>query len=434
MQKLDARRVWIGAGSAAVLAASLAGAGVAGGDDRDDRGRGDRHAKNVIFMVGDGLSIAARDATRLATVGKDGQLAMDTLRYAGWTYTDSADPDEAVTDSAAAATALATGVRTYNGAVSVDVDANPVTSLLEYAKDLRKSTGLVTTAQVTDATPAAFGSHVPDRADQSEIARQFIEVTRPDVILGGGEDWWYPAGDEGAYPDDPADPRPEESRSTFGNLVALAEETGYDYVSTPEELEATDADRILGLFANEEMFQMRPEGEGDEYAPVVPLADMAATALDVLSQDEDGFFLLIEEEGVDEMAHDDNGIRMLQALRSLEAAVQVARDYVEEHPDTLLVVTGDHETGGLTIEDVDPADESGPGGTLLPEEGATISGEDGPFPVAGSDGKDFALDWTTTAHTGAPTVVTARGPGSEDLVGYYPNTHLHEVLREVLLG
>jgi alkaline phosphatase len=127
---------------------------------------------------------------------------------------------------------------------------------------------------------------------------------------------------------------------------------------------------------------------------------------------------------------------MLQALRSLEAAVQVARDYVEEHPDTLLIVTGDHETGGLTIEDVDPLDESGPGGTLpqeTPAEGESISGEDGPFAVAGSD-KTFALDWTTVQHTGAPTVVTAEGPHSEDLVGWYPNTHLHEVIREVLLG
>ena len=100
-----------------MLAAGLAAGGLApdGGGDRDrDRGRGgDRAvAKNVIFMVGDGLSLAARDATRLATVGQDGQLAMDSLRYAGWTHTDSADPEEAVTDSAAGATAFATGVRT----------------------------------------------------------------------------------------------------------------------------------------------------------------------------------------------------------------------------------------------------------------------------------------------------------------------------------
>jgi alkaline phosphatase len=162
---------------------------------------------------------------------------------------------------------------------------------------------------------------------------------------------------------------------------------------------------------------------------------MTAKALDVLSEDEDGFFLLVEEEGVDEMAHHNNGTRMLQAMRALDDAVQVARDHVAEHPDTLLIVVGDHETGGLAIEDVDADDESGPGGTLdgspAPTED-TVSGEDGPFTVADSD-KTYVLDWTSTSHTGAPTVVTAEGPGSEELTGMYPNTHLHEVLSGALL-
>jgi alkaline phosphatase len=103
----------------------------------------------------------------------------------------------------------------------------------------------------------------------------------------------------------------------------------------------------------------------------------------------------------------------------------VARDYVAQHPDTLLIVTGDHECGGLTVEDVDDQDESG--------DGSTISAEDGPFPVADSE-KEFVLDWTTTGHTGAPTVVTAEGEGSEALEGYYPNTRLHEVMRSALVG
>src|SRR4051794_41587417 len=122
------------------------------------------------------------------------------------------------------------------------------------------------------------------------------------------------------------------------------------------------------------------------------------------------------------MAPENNATLMLTAMRELEAAVQVARDYVAEHPDTLLVVTGDHECGGLTVEAADDEDESGAG--------ATISAEDGPFPVAGSD-KEFFLDWTTTGHTGAPTPVTAEGTRSEELSGYYPNTHLHEVMRKV---
>jgi len=421
----------VGGGTALVPAVAAAG-----GSDPAHPGHG--HARSVIFVNGDGMAAAHREAGRLDQVGLDGQLAMDLLPVTGLQTTDPRDPEATVTDSAAAASAWSTGVKTYNGAISVDVAGHPLPTIGAQAREAGKATGLVTTAQVTDATPAAFFSNTTDRGLQDQIARQYLERSRPQVVLGGGEDWWRPAGDEGVFPPragDPADP--EVSRSTQGDLVAEAQQLGYDYVSDAAGLRAADGDHLLGLFANEEMFQMRPEGQGDEYAPVVPLADMTRKALDVLSDDRDGFFLLVEEEGVDEMSHDNNGTRMLQAMRALDDAVQVARDYVAAHPDTLLVVTGDHECGGLTIEDVDPADESGPGGTLggAPAgAGGTVSGEDGPFAVAGGNGGTFALDWTTTSHTGAPTVVTAEGPGSRDLVGFYPNTHVHEVLAAALLG
>jgi len=404
----------------------------------DDHGFGGGHghkARSVIFVNGDGMAAAQREAARLDQEGFDGELAMDALPVAGLQTTDARDPEDTVTDSAAGASAWATGVKTYNGAISVDVDGNPLPTLGGEAREAGKATGLVTTAQVTDATPAAFFSNSTDRSLQDDIARQYLEDTRPSVILGGGEDWWLPAGDPGAFPDQPEEDPEEGSRSTQGDLIARAQEQGYEYVTDAEGLAAAEGDLLLGLFANEEMFQQRPEGEGDQYDPVVPLADMTTKALDVLSQDRDGFFLLVEEEAVDEMAHNNNGTRMLEAMRALDAAVEVARAYVAEHPDTLLIVTGDHECGGLTIEDVDPEDESGPGGTLegVPAaEDETISGEDGPFLVAGTD-KDYALDWTTTSHTGAPTPVTAEGPDSEELTGYYPNTHLHEVMHEILV-
>ncbi|MEU2348713.1 alkaline phosphatase [Modestobacter sp. NPDC049651] len=426
------------------LATALVGGGTAllpgiaaAGGSGPDPGHPHGHARSVIFINGDGMGAAHREAGRLDQVGFDGQLAMDLLPVTGLQTTDPRDPEDTVTDSAAAASAWATGQKTYNGAISVDVDRNPLPTIGAQAREAGKATGLVTTAQVTDATPAAFFSSTTDRAQQDTIARQYLEVSKPQVVLGGGEDWWLPAGDEGRYPPRTGNAEdPEVSRSTQGDLVAQAQSLGYEYVSDAAGLAAAGSDRLLGLFANEEMFQMSEEGNGDEYDPVVPLADMATKALDVLSQDEDGFFLLIEEEGVDEMAHHDNGTRMLQAMRALEDAVQVARDYVARHPDTLLVVTGDHETGGLTIEDVNADDETGPGGTLDGTPAPTedqISGEDGPFAVAGSD-KTFVLDWTTNQHTGAPTVVTAEGPGSRALAGFYPNTHVHEVLSDALLG
>lgn len=437
----QSRTRWISAGGVAVLASALATGSVALGDRQAGKDAGhhpgssgsshSRVAKNVVLMVGDGLSIAARDAIRLATVGKDGRLAMDRLRYAGWTTTDSEDPDEAVTDSAAAATALATGVRTYNGAVSVDVDGRSHTTLLQHAKKLRKSTGLVTTAQVTDATPAAFGAHVPDRADQSEIARQFLDVTKPDVILGGGEDWWYPAGNEGAYPDDPADPRPEVSRSTKGNLVDRARSLGYQYVTTGSQLAAARGHKLLGLFANEEMFEQAPEGQGDAYAPVVPLATMTTKALNVLDDNRHGFFLLVEEEGIDEMEHANNATQTLRAGRAFDRTVAVVHAYAKRHPGTLVVVVGDHETGGLAIENVDADDESGDAGSASDD--VLQSLEDGPFPIAGSD-LEFTIDWTTGSHTGASTPLTAEGPGSERLARAQKNTHVFDVLLAAMRG
>jgi len=382
-------------------------------------------ARNVIVLQGDGMATAQRDLIRLVTVGnKRGQdLVMNQLDHTGLVHTDPADPEEAVTDSAAAATAFSTGVKTFNGAVGVNPQGNPVRTLLEDARRAGKATGLVTTSQVTDATPAAYGAHVTDRAQQSEIARQFLEGSRPDVILGGGEDYWYPAGNPGAYPDNPpADPT-EQSKGDRGNLVERAQALGYRYVTTPGELQSARGPKLLGLFANEEMFEHREEGHGDVYDPVVPLPDMAGKALDVLSRDRDGFFVLIEEEGIDEMAHENNAGLMIKAGAALDRTVALAVDFARRHPGTMIVVQGDHETGGLTIENPDPEDESGD----------ELSGEDGPFPVAGTSLQVFA-DWTTGQHTGADTPITASGPGSKDFDGVIDNTDVHDIIARAMRG
>ena len=144
---------------------------------------------------------------------------------------------------------------------------------------------------------------------------------------------------------------------------------------------------------------------------------MAAKALDVLSQDRDGFFVLIEEEAIDEMAHENNAGLMIKSGAALDATVQLAVDFARSHPGTLIVVQGDHETGGLTIENPDDEDESG-------EE---LSKEDGPFTVKGTSLKVFA-DWTTGGHTGADTPITAGGPGSEAFDGVIDNTDVHDAI------
>ena len=422
--------VAVGAASA-VLGGLLAGPGLAAAGDVANpfsrahvEGAAQPVAKNVIFIVGDGLSAAARQAGRLHVAGLDRDLFMNDMPYAGLHHTSSSDA--VVTDSAAGATSFASGVKTYNGAIGVDQDGNRVTTLLEQARAAGKATGLVSTAQVTDATPAAFGAHVRDRAQQSEIARQFLEQSKPDVILGGGEDRWFPPGNPGFHPDNPAQDPTEQSSSDRGNLVQRARQLGYDVVHTPAGLRQANGPKLLGLFANEEMFQQRPEGEGDVYDPVVSLPTMATKALQVLQKHDRGFFLLLEEEAIDEFAHSNNARRTLQAVNQLDRTVAIAKDFALRHPDTLVVVTGDHETGGLTVEAPDdPAfpDESGNG----------VSGEDGPFRVAGSD-QTFLVDWTTTGHSAVDIPVTAMGPGAERFTGYFENTYVHDAVLAAMLG
>lgn len=185
------------------------------------------------------------------------------------------------------------------------------------------------------------------------------------------------------------------------------------------------------------MFQANPEGEGDVYDPVVGLEEMTAKAIEILSQDEDGFFLFVEEEATDEMSHRNNSELMLRAMVELDAAVATGVAYAEEAGDTLLLVTADHECGGPTIEGLigeEFADESGAGGTYeaaADAEGELISGADGPFPVADA-GYEFVLDWTTTGHTAVVVPLTAMGPGAENLTRVYENTRVFEVMVEAL--
>ena len=203
-------------------------------------------AKNIILFIGDGMGAEHRKAARWATVGKNGKLAMDNMPASGWIQTHSAD--SVITDSAAAATAMATGVKTNNGVIALDMNLGYVSTILEKAKGKGKLTGLVTTTHITHATPAAFASHVEDRDRMKEIAEQML-VTGVDVLLGGGEDEFLPMSDSGCYPG-------AGKRRDGRNLINEATAIGYMYVCDQASFSLIDPDstqQLIGLFADEGM-------------------------------------------------------------------------------------------------------------------------------------------------------------------------------------
>ena len=395
-----------------VLAASVA----CGGDEETpEAGAGGDHstAQNVILLIGDGMGTAHRTAARLYSVGRQGELTMDTLPIAGMAHTWSTE--SVVTDSAAAGTALATGVKTYNKAIAVDPDGNPVQTILEKAQEAGKSVGLVTTVQLADATPASFAAHNADRNDHFGIALDMFNHD-VDVLLGGGEDYFLPVGTPGCYPDD-------GDRTDSRNLIDEAVTKGYKYVCNEADFNAVDpgaTDKLLGTFADYGM--ARP------YAP--SLSEMASKAIAILSKNPEGFFLMVEGGQIDWAAHIDDALNTLGDTVGFDQAVKAALDFQAEHPDTLVIVTADHSTGGLTIEDV-PQDEACPEPlTDDPRECKNVLHEDGPFEERG--GAKFWLDWTSTNHTGEDVPVTAAGPHATDLGGSYENTHIFQVMREAL--
>lgn len=245
-------------------------------------------AQAIILFIGDGMGEGQRTAARWLAVGQDGTLAMDAMPFGGWSHTASAD--NPITDSAAAGTALATGVKTNNGLVGQDPAGNALITILERAKSRGLSVGLVTTTQMAHATPACFAAHVPDRRMMTEIARQMLfSGAEVDVLLGGGEDEFLPTTATGCYP------QPGE-RSDGRDLIAEATAAGYTYVCDATAFATvipTSTTRLLGLFADEGM--ARP------FSP--SLAEMTEKAIDVLSQDPDGFLLMVEGGQIDWACH-----------------------------------------------------------------------------------------------------------------------------------
>lgn len=310
----------------------------------------------IVLLIGDGMGTGALDAARLSS----GQLHLDHLPIRSSLQTASASNQ--ITDSGAAATALATGVRTYNGAIGVGLDSTPVENIIEAAYKQGMATGVVTTSSVTHATPAAFVAHSFHRSATYDIARQFAEAN-VDVILGGGRSFFAPGG------------RPDGT-----DLVSQIRERGCAYITDGADLTRTMASTepcLVGLFAD---VHLPPATE-----PRIPsLVEMTSTALSVLTRDEDGFLLVIEGAQIDWAAHANDDRWTIAEAVDFDAAVGEVVRRLEGRPNTLIVVTADHETGGLVAE-VDSASD------------------------------EVVLNWSTTGHTDAKVPLYARGTSAAEL-------------------
>ncbi len=297
-----------------------------------------------------------------------GPLSFEGFPRTGTLNTASAE--SIITDSAAAATAMAAGMKVMNGVLSIRLpgDARDMQTVLEHYKAEGKSVGLVTTSTITHATPAAFAAHVDSRDKVHEIAAQMLTEPLPEVLMGGSQYL----------------------------LPGMAARKGYLVVTNRDGLNGPDIAKgryLAGLFGKG---HMPYESNGTGGLP--HLSEMVEAALDVLDNDPDGLFLMVEGGRIDHAGHENDIERLVAEVAEFSNSVSVALHWATRHPDTLIIVTADHETGGLFI-----LEDNGPGNAPL-------------------------ATWSTSGHTAAFVPVYARGPGAERIQHVMENTGIYRAL------
>lgn len=284
--------------------------------------------KNVIWVIGDGMGPEVlgffMQGTRYANLPNRVNLMSHTQQLMnqgvlGLFFNNTYDT--IVTDSAAAATQMATGKFSRPGFIGMDYNKQSAQTFLELARKHNKAIGIISDAYVTDATPAAFTAHVQNRSQRKEIARQQITFA-PEVILGGGAQYF------------------EQGKNK--DLLRDAEKQGYKVVRTKKQLEQVEDGKVLGLFADKGM----PYAiEMKQYPKLPTLTDMTRQALMLLQKDEDGFVLMVEAGKIDWAAHANDAGSVWAEMKNFDRLIGYLQQYVQEHPDTLLYVNADHDTG-----------------------------------------------------------------------------------------
>jgi alkaline phosphatase len=406
--------------------------------------------KNIIMVVADGMGPAFTTAYRLYKDDpKTPEIELTALDpyLVGTAQTYPAPVSGYVTDSAASATALSSGVKTYNGAIGLDVDKNPVESVLQRAKKLGMRTGLAVTSQIVHATPASYVAHNESRKNYNEIADSFLDdrlddKNIADVMLGGGWNYFI-----------------REDR----NLVAEFQALGYQYANSYTDLLSLPVGKpTLGLFGDTGLSEALNDTNPHRLSV---LAENAIAHLENVN----GYFLLVEASQVDWAGHGNDIASAMAEMEDLEQTIKMLTSYVDQHPDTLVVLTADHSTGGLTIgadgdyrwspeyiqnmkasvmaiaekmpaqEDMALYVEDMFGFELNTEEKNIISGITSDTKTKERNtilksilDKRTNTGWTTSGHTGVDVEVYAFGAGAQVFAGNLNNTDIAEKIFEFL--
>jgi alkaline phosphatase len=388
---------------AVVAAVSFTAAGA------EARSKG-KKARNVIFIVPDGMGLSYVTSARILKNGPDGdRLSFERLSTIGYQSTHS--KNSTVTDSAAAASAWASGAKYNNGEISCHdnnfdgtCDGEQVPTLLDLARAQKKATALVATSDVTHATPAAFGANAHNRKCEEEIARQYL-ARGVDVLLGGGI-----AANRSSCK------LTHSSGNWLYDLLADYKDAGYSVVRDEDQLNAAvdaSAEKLLGLFKNggktpetyrvDDAYGPYPEGE-----PTLP--EMTKAALGILEENKKGFFLLLEASQIDWAGHANDAVYQLGEMLAFDEAVEVVLDWVyaekKRQKETLIVVVADHETGGHAV--------------------------DGPYGTLSGSGDIVDDGWASTNHSAVDTVIWAQGPGSEAFGQALDNTELYFLVKDAM--
>jgi alkaline phosphatase len=339
--------------------------------------------RNIIVLIPDGCAQSVLTAARWYkkyAQEDDEPLALDTMGTTGMVKTYMAN--SVITGSAAATTAFATGYKTTVGFLSVGPDPSkkphltgfdspiapyaPIQSVLEGAKKKEKAVGLISTSRITHATPAAYGCHIDDREKENEIMEHLV-YQDIDVVFGGGKRHLLPK-DKGG------------KRTDGEDLLQVLLDRRYRFVETAAEMGAVKKGKVWGLFSKS---HMEADIDRAEFAPEQPsLAEMTEKAIDLLSQNEEGFFLMVEGSQIDWAGHANDPIYMITDFLAFDAAVKKTMEYADKNHDTLILVFPDHNAGALSI---------GNKKSDFPPEYTSIKVEDLIYPLKGMKITSFGL-------------------------------------------